>query len=58
MDVQYLLNESGMLVNQGTLILSCMLQDGVVSTLGLTNQEERVITRTNQLHDSLDQLEE
>ena len=56
-EVQCLLYESGQPTDQGTVVLSCMLENGTVVDSGLTKQEEVVITRINLLHDSLDKLE-
>ena len=56
--VQISLDNSSVPVNQDTVMLSYMLQEGSASTSGLTKQEEVITTRINQLNDSLDQVED
>ena len=57
-EVQRLLHESGLPADQGTVVLTCMLESRIVDKSSLTKQEEVVITRINRLHDYLDQLED
>ena len=57
MEVQRLLGESGMPINHGTVAVSLMLREGITGTVALIRQEEGIVTRINQLHSSLDQLE-
>ena len=44
--------------NHSTVLVSCMLNEGLVDPDDVTKEEEVLITRVGQLHHSLDQLEE
>lgn len=56
--VQRLLGKSNQPVNQGTVMLGCMQQEGVVNMANLGKEEQVVVTAFTQAYDSLDQLTE